>query len=263
MKKNRFLALALSLLMALALPLGAFAEENEPDTLLEGLVTEVLEQGFVMEDIELGSVLLNVDETTVMDGILAEGDIEVGQYVFVEYDGRLTRSLPPQAHADRVGCYRLTGTVDLSLSMGVLLTGDPLTSETVTALQDQLAAVGEDVDGDGKVEVLIENLALGIAYSNQKIANDNTFMAHLASGDVLLFAAEPAYYDKKIASLSEDGSSFFAPLSNGDTYVRWHPGRQDVSEELYIGVRPATGTAKQNQSYEQCRRLLEQLMAQN
>ena len=121
----------------------------------------------------------------------------------------------------------------------------------------------EDVDGDGKVEVLIENLALGIAYSNQKIANDNTFMAHLASGDVLLFAAEPAYYDKKIASLSEDGSSFFAPLSNGDTYVRWHPGRQDVSEELYIGVRPATGTAKQNQSYEQCRRLLEQLMAQN
>lgn len=62
MKKNRFLALALSLLMALALPLGAFAEENEPDTLLEGLVTEVLEQGFVMEDIELGSVLLNVDE---------------------------------------------------------------------------------------------------------------------------------------------------------------------------------------------------------
>lgn len=145
----------------------------------------------------------------------------------------------------------------------VLLTGDPLTSETVTALQDQLAAVGEDVDGDGKVEVLIENLALGIAYSNQKIANDNTFMAHLASGDVLLFAAEPAYYEKKIASLSEDGSSFFAPLSNGDTYVRWRPGRQDVSEELYIGVRPATGTAKQNQSYEQCHRLLEQLLAQN
>ena len=118
MKKNRFLALALSLLMALALPLGAFAEENEPDTLLEGLVTEVLEQGFVMEDIELGSVLLNVDETTVMDGILAEGDIEVGQYVFVEYDGRLTRSLPPQA-------------VDLSLSMGVLLTGDPTFGDVI------------------------------------------------------------------------------------------------------------------------------------
>lgn len=131
MKKNRFFALALSLLMALALPLAAFAEENEPDTLLEGLVTEVLEQGFVMDDIELGSVLLNVDETTVMDGILAEGDIEVGQYVFVEYDGRLTRSLPPQAHADRVGCYRLTGTVDLSVSMGVLLTGDPTFGDVI------------------------------------------------------------------------------------------------------------------------------------
>ncbi|HIS42247.1 MAG TPA: hypothetical protein IAC11_05165 [Candidatus Limiplasma pullicola] len=131
MKKTRFFALALSLLMALALPLGAFAEETEPDTLLEGLVTEVLEQGFVMEDTELGSVLLNVDETTVMDGILAEEDIEVGQYVFVEYDGRLTRSLPPQAHADRVGCYRLTGTVDLSLSIGVLLTGDPIFGDVI------------------------------------------------------------------------------------------------------------------------------------
>lgn len=140
MKKNRFFALALSLLMALALPLGAFAEENEPDTLLEGLVTEVLEQGFVMEDIELGSVLLNVDETTVMDGILAEGDIEVGQYVFVEYDGRLTRSLPPQAHADRVGCYRLTGTVDLSLSMGVLLTGDPIFGDVIIRVDGSHAA---------------------------------------------------------------------------------------------------------------------------
>lgn len=66
-----------------------------------------------------------------MDGILTEGGIEVGQYVFVEYDGRLTRSLPPQAHADRVGCYRLTGTVDLSLSMGVLLTGDPTFGDVI------------------------------------------------------------------------------------------------------------------------------------
>lgn len=138
MKKNRFFALALSLLMALALPLAAFAEENEPDTLLEGLVTEVLEQGFVMDDIELGSVLLNVDETTVMDGILAEGAIEVGQYVFVEYDGRLTRSLPPQAHADRVGCYRLTGTVDLSVSMGVLLTGDPTFGDVIVRVDGSM-----------------------------------------------------------------------------------------------------------------------------
>ena len=138
MKKNRFFALALSLLMALALPLAAFAEENEPDTLLEGLVTEVLEQGFVMDDIELGSVLLNVDETTVMDGILAEGDIEVGPYVFVEYDGRLTRSLPPQAHADRVGCYRLTGTVDLSVSMGVLLIGDPTFGDVIVRVDGSM-----------------------------------------------------------------------------------------------------------------------------
>ena len=136
MKINRFFALALALLMAL--PLGAFAQEAEPDTLLEGLVTEIVDEGFVMEDIELGSVLLNVDETTVMDGILAEEEIEVGQYVFVEYDGRLTRSLPPQAHADRVGCYRLTGTADLSLAVGVLLTGDPVFGDVIVRVDGSM-----------------------------------------------------------------------------------------------------------------------------
>ena len=105
MKINRFFALALALLMAL--PLGAFAQEAEPDTLLEGLVTEIVDEGFVMEDIELGNVLLNVDETTVMDGILAEEEIEVGQCcLFVEYDFTPHPQPSPQAHADRVGCYR-------------------------------------------------------------------------------------------------------------------------------------------------------------
>ena len=211
MKKNRFFALALSLLMALALPLGAFAEENEPDTLLEGLVTEVLEQGFVMEDIELGSVLLNVDETTVMDGILAEGDIEVGQYVFVEYDGRLTRSLPPQAHADRVGCYRLTGTVDLSLSMGVLLTGDPTFGDVIIRV-------------DGSMPHLYQGMPITVYY--------NGVMAMSYPGQV---TARHIVVPELTGTVSDrDSAGFTLTDADGNEY------RVLLSEQTFTGVLSAS-----------------------
>ena len=211
MKKNRFFALALSLLMAVALPLGAFAEENEPDTLLEGLVTEVLEQGFVMEDIELGSVLLNVDETTVMDGILAEGDIEVGQYVFVEYDGRLTRSLPPQAHADRVGCYRLTGTVDLSLSMGVLLTGDPIFGDVIIRV-------------DGSMPHLYQGMPITVYY--------NGVMAMSYPGQI---TARHIVVPELTGTVSDrDSAGFTLTDADGNEY------RVLLSEQTFTGVLSAS-----------------------
>ena len=211
MKKNRFFALALSLLMALALPLGAFAEENEPDTLLEGLVTEVLEQGFVMEDIELGSVLLNVDETTVMDGILAEGDIEVDQYVFVEYDGRLTRSRPPQAHADRVGCYRLTGTVDLSLSMGVLLTGDPIFGDVIIRV-------------DGSMPHLYQGMPITVYY--------NGVMAMSYPGQV---TARHIVVPELTGTVSDrDSAGFTLTDADGNEY------RVLLSEQTFTGVLSAS-----------------------
>ena len=211
MKKNRFLALALSLLMALALPLGAFAEENEPDTLLEGLVTEVLEQGFVMEDIELGSVLLNEDEPTGMDGNLAEGDIEGGQYVFVEYDGRLTRSLPPQAHADRVGCYRLTGTVDLSLSMGVLLTGDPIFGDVIIRV-------------DGSMPHLYQGMPITVYY--------NGVMAMSYPGQV---TARHIVVPELTGTVSDrDSAGFTVTHADGNEY------RVLLSEQTFTGVLSAS-----------------------
>ena len=98
----------LGVLICLALlPFGALAEEM--DLQLEGFVTEIVEGGFLMEDTELGEVMVNTSETTVWDGLLLEGELAACQYVLVDYNGMLTRSLPPQAHADRVGCYLLSG----------------------------------------------------------------------------------------------------------------------------------------------------------
>lgn len=136
--KRKWMAL-LSLALAFLLPLPVFAAE--PDLELEGLVKEVTEEGFLMEDVQLGEVWLNTDETTVWDGILAEGELEVGQYVLVRYDGRLTRSLPPQAHADRVGCYVLSGTAEAFYDSGVLLTGDETFGDVIVHLDESLAHV--------------------------------------------------------------------------------------------------------------------------
>lgn len=143
----------------------------------------------------------------------------------------------------------------------VLLTSDPLTTEMVDNLEQILQKAGQDLDEDGKVEVLIENLALGISYSNNKVANDNTLYAHLAAGDVLLFAMEPGYEDR-ILSLS-DTYEFFTTLSDGEPYYHWRPDVSGVSEELYIGVRNATGTAGGNQTHDECQKLIETLMAQD
>ena len=209
MKINRFFALALALLMAL--PLGAFAQEAEPDTLLEGLVTEIVDEGFVMEDIELGSVLLNVDETTVMDGILAEEEIEVGQYVFVEYDGRLTRSLPPQAHADRVGCYRLTGTADLSLAVGVLLTGDQIFGDVIVRV-------------DGSMPHLYQGMPITVYY--------NGVMALSYPGQV---TASHIVVPELTGTVSDrDSAGFTLTDADGNEY------RVLLSEQTFAGVLSAS-----------------------
>lgn len=145
MKMKKWLALTLSAIMLLAVAIPAFAEETLPDTELEGFVTELVDGGFIMEDKDIGEVLLNVDDATVLDGVLAEQEIAVGLYVIVQYDGRLTRSVPPQAHADKVGCYVLNGTVSEFLESGILLTGDPLFGDVIVHVDGSLPHIYKDV----------------------------------------------------------------------------------------------------------------------
>ena len=133
---KKIFAVLMMIAMLAALPFAAMAEEPEMDTLLEGLVTEIVDGGFVMEDAEQGTVMLNTSDATVFDGMLLEGEMAVGQYVFVEYDGRMTFSLPPQAHADRVVCNVLTGSVSEVLEDGSILMMDDTFGETTVLLPE-------------------------------------------------------------------------------------------------------------------------------
>ena len=131
---KKIFAVLMTIAMLASLPFAAMAEEPETDTILEGIITEIVDDGFVLEDAQQGEVMLNTSDATVFDGILLDSELTVGQYVFVEYDGRMTFSLPPQAHADRVVCNVLTGSVVEVLEDGSILMNDDTFGETIVHL---------------------------------------------------------------------------------------------------------------------------------
>ncbi len=159
-----------------------------------------------------------------------------------------------------IGVYQLVSRDDPDYTM-VIVTKTPLPRSSVEQLELEFNTVGRDLDGDGKVEVLIENLALGIDYSNQLIANENTLKAHFAAGDVLLYATEPEYYHNRFLAQAGD-YDFFATLSNGQDYFEWTPDVKGGGETLYLGVRNATGMAEGNEEFDHCVELVEKFARQ-
>ena len=131
---KKILSVLMMIAMLAAMPFAAMAEEPEMDTRLEGIVTEIVDGGFVINDIERGEVVINTSEATVWDGMLMEGELAEGQYVFVDFDGSTTFSLPPQAHADRVLCAVLTGTVTEVMEDGSILMADDVFGDTIVHL---------------------------------------------------------------------------------------------------------------------------------
>ena len=120
MKKIFLLLLALMTAMA-ALP--AFAEEEAPITadeliLVEGFVMEVLDGSILMQASysETIEVLLN-EETTITSKELAVGD-----HIAVAYDGKMTRSIPPQINAIHIDNHMLMGLVSELTENSFLLT---------------------------------------------------------------------------------------------------------------------------------------------
>lgn len=77
---------------------------------LSGEITEILDGAIIIEDKSHGAVQVNLGDDTLYDGADPD-ELAVGQYVQVMYDGKMTRSLPAQVYALRVGLYPLSGVV--------------------------------------------------------------------------------------------------------------------------------------------------------
>ncbi len=134
MKRFLLLLLVLTLLYVPLASAGPLTKVRQPEVELHGLIDQVLDGGVLLNDIAQGPVLLNVDTETVLEGTLAQTPLTEGMYVYAKYNGILTRTQPPQTHADRLGCYTLQGTVSEVMGESLMLTGDELFGDTIVRL---------------------------------------------------------------------------------------------------------------------------------
>jgi len=107
MKITKLIALLLAAVLGLSACQATPAPESAEYADIAGVITEITDAYLLISTADQGEVQVNVSADT-----LYEGDaLAVGDYIHVTYDGKMTRSLPPQVGALKVGCYVRTGVV--------------------------------------------------------------------------------------------------------------------------------------------------------
>lgn len=165
--------------------------------------------------------------------------------------------------------YTVVLMTDTVVDLGAFDPGDNYV-DVEEALAQELAKYGRDLNDDGEVKVLVENLSLNGA-GTMTIANNQKLMGHLAAGDVMFFVFEKSSYEDFLTRLGDDNSQFFSTLDldipnvdNAAGYYNWKDdprrlegGLQYLPEEMYFGTRGTTGTGgKDPEMAQECRDLL-------
>lgn len=98
------------LLAALFVCFAAFAEPAaEALVSMEGSVLEITEDGgYLINTAEHGEVLVLVSDETYVEAIR---DIAVGDYLYLDYNGQMSRSIPPQVTASVIRMHILEGSI--------------------------------------------------------------------------------------------------------------------------------------------------------
>jgi len=130
--------IAMILVFALIAALGAAAETTETETMLiEGIVTGITEEGYLIDNLELGEIMVLVNEETYIE---TTGDIVCGDYVFIDYNGMMTRSLPPQITAMVIRMFKLEGDViEHNAVENTLLVASPDFGDVIVNLPESYA----------------------------------------------------------------------------------------------------------------------------
>lgn len=97
------------LLAALLVCISAFAEPIAEEMIsIEGFVVEITEEGYLIETSDLGEVMVLTHEETYTETVR---DILPGDYLYIDYNGMMTRSLPPQINASVIRMHVLSGSI--------------------------------------------------------------------------------------------------------------------------------------------------------
>lgn len=159
----------------------------------------------------------------------------------------------------------------------LLITESAYTNPEREALAALLQQYGTDVDGDGKVEVQVENCLYSADLSQSRNSGIQQVQAHLMAGDRMFFMFDPHSYKQFSRILVDDEGQpmeFFAPITveskglieEGKLY-NWKDDPRPIPEltartpELYFGVRQMQGSATNEALYQQCMELLENFIA--
>jgi len=129
------------LLAALAVLGAAFAASSESaadaPVLMEGFVTEITADGYLVDTEAHGEVMVLVGEETYVE---ATAEIAAGDYLYIDYDGKMTRSLPPQVSASVVRMHRIEGSVmEYDAEANTVMLDSETHGEVLVALPEEWA----------------------------------------------------------------------------------------------------------------------------
>ncbi len=153
----------------------------------------------------------------------------------------------------------------------VFVTKGKLAETALDELADEMELYGSDLDGNGKVSVRI--LPLVMTDDGDYVELATLF----SSGNSVMFAMEPTYYESQIAYYEEDGDYYFTPLNaeheglaEHKRYWNWNNSyfQQNCSgtfpKNMYFGVRAPIGTAAgHKEESDACKALLENFIKNN
>ena len=90
----------------------AISEEEAIEIVeISGVITEITDEYVMIDAGEMGMVQANTSIDTLIEGV---EELAVGQTAVILYDGKMTRSLPAQITALKIGVYEVKGTVTAS-----------------------------------------------------------------------------------------------------------------------------------------------------
>ncbi len=98
-----------------------------------------------------------------------------------------------------------------------IATQTTLSAKAQTALQEALSACGEDRNGDGKVEIVVRALAVGLAEDGERNIPLEQLIITFQNDAYTLLAMESSVYERYVLAYTAEDAVLFAPLSSGET----------------------------------------------
>lgn len=110
---------------------------------IDGQIVEIGEDYVLIDSQTQGQVHVFISDDTIFEGVTRD-ELALGQIASILYDGKMTRSLPPQITALRVSVNALTGTVTQIEEDGRVLLTDETGNQTLLTLPEgETVQVGE------------------------------------------------------------------------------------------------------------------------